>query len=145
MFDQVRAEVTDKLGPEARHAANRYHAESPVYPGGFAVDWNRSFIMEPDGAPVGAVVLLLLTDTPYSVRRIAQRYRDDGYVAFAIRVPGHGTVPAGLATAEWEDWFEAVAVAARHVRAEIGAEAPLLMRLLERRRAGAGAPARRYR
>ncbi len=46
-FAEVRAEVTDRLEPEARHAGNRYFADSPVYPGKFARDWNRSYVMEP--------------------------------------------------------------------------------------------------
>ena len=84
-----------KLEPEQRIAANRYFDGSPIYPGKFATDWNRSYILEPDGAPVGAVVLLHgLTDSPYSLRHIARRYREHGYVAVAIRLPAHGTVPA---------------------------------------------------
>ena len=35
LFDQVRAEVTDKLPEEARVASNRYFADSPIYPGRF--------------------------------------------------------------------------------------------------------------
>ncbi len=97
--------MTDKLDPESRDPANRYFADSPIYPGKFAQDWNRSYILEPAGAPVGAVVLLHgLTDSPYSLRHIARRYRDDGYVAVAIRLPGHGTVPSGLTDVEWEQW-----------------------------------------
>ena len=65
LFDQVRAKVTEKLEPEQRIASNRYFDGSPIYPGQFAHDWNRSYVLEPDGAPVGAVVLLHgLTDSP---------------------------------------------------------------------------------
>ena len=93
-FAQVRTEVTERLEPHPRFAGNRYSADSPTYPGKFARDWNRSYIMRPEGAPVGAVVLLHgLTDSPYSLRHIAQRYVESGYVAVAIRMPGHGTVP----------------------------------------------------
>src|SRR5215470_12695205 len=68
VFEQVRANVTDKLEPEDRTAANRYFDGSPIYPGKFATDWNRSYLLEPPGEPVGAVVLLHgLTDTPYSL------------------------------------------------------------------------------
>ena len=126
VFEEVRTQVTEKLGEESRHAANRYNAESPIYPGRFAVDWNRSFIMEPDGAPVGAVVLLHgLTDSPYSARHIAQRYRDNGYVAVAIRLPGHGTVPSGLTDVEWDQWSEAARLAVREARRRAGASVPL--------------------
>ena len=52
---------------------NRYFDGSPIYPGRFAQDWNRSYVLEPDGEPVGAVVLLHgLTDSPYSLRHIAR-------------------------------------------------------------------------
>ena len=93
----VRAEVSQKLPPDERVPINRYFEASPVYAERFARNWNRSYVMEPDGKPVGAVVLLHgLTDSPYSLRHVAKRYRDQGFVAIGIRIPAHGTVPAGL-------------------------------------------------
>ena len=66
---------------------------------------------------MGAVVLLHgLTDSPYSLRHIARRYRDLGFVAVAIRLPGHGTVPAGLSGVHWEAWSEATRLAVREAR-----------------------------
>ena len=137
-FDEVRTQVTDKLGPESRNPANRYFAGSPIYPGNFAHDWNRSFIMEPAGTPVGAVVLLHgLTDSPYSVRSVAQRYRDNGYVAVAIRLPGHGTVPSGLAHVEWEQWSRGDASrGARGAATRSGTGPAASGRLFQRRCAG---------
>ena len=126
LFDDVRVEVTQKLSPELRVPSNRYFEGAPIYPGRFKEDWNHSYIMEPDGPPVGAVVLLHgLTDSPYSLRHIARRYRDDGFVAIAIRLPGHGTVPAGLAAVAWEDWSEATRLAVREARRRIGPTRPL--------------------
>ena len=60
VFRRVRTEVTDKLGEEAKDPSNRYYDGSPIYPGHFKQDWNRSYTLEPDGAPVGAVVLLFV-------------------------------------------------------------------------------------
>ena len=78
---------------DERVPVNRYFEGSPVYPESFSQDWNRSYVLEPDAAPVGAVVFLHgLTDSPYSLRHIARRYREHGYVAIAIRLPAHGTV-----------------------------------------------------
>ena len=117
IFASVRAEVSQKLEPGARVPINRYFEESPVYPARFAQDWNRSYVMEPDGTPVGAVVLLHgLTDSPYSLRHIAKRYRDRGFVAIGVRLPGHGTVPAGLTDVRWEDWMAATRLAVREAR-----------------------------
>jgi alpha-beta hydrolase superfamily lysophospholipase len=125
-FDEVRAEVTAELDPEDRAPINRYFEGSPVYPGHFAKDWNRSYELAPEGAPVGAVVLLHgLTDAPYSQRHIARRYADDGFVAIVPRLPGHGTVPAALTEVEWEDWMAATRLAVREARARVGPDLPL--------------------
>ena len=126
IFDEVRTEVTDKLPPEAQFDANRYYAKSPIYPGSFRTDWNRSYVMEPAGKPLGAVVLLHgLTDSPYSLRHVALRYQADGFVTVAVRLPGHGTVPGGLAAVEWEQWMEATRLAAREARRRAGPGTPL--------------------
>jgi alpha-beta hydrolase superfamily lysophospholipase len=126
LFAEVRSQVTDKLPPEDRVPSNRYFDGSPIYPRHFKTDWNRSYVMEPDGAPSGAVVLLHgLTDSPYSLRHIARRYRDDGYLALAIRLPGHGTVPAGLTEAHWEDWIAATRLAVREARRRVGTGKPV--------------------
>jgi alpha-beta hydrolase superfamily lysophospholipase len=125
-FDEVQAEVTTNLDAEERVPINRYFEGSPVYPGHFAQDWNRSFVLEPEGAPLGAVVLLHgLTDSPYSQRHIAARYLAHGFTAIAPRLPAHGTVPAALTEVEWEDWLAATRLAVREARARIGPDLPL--------------------
>ena len=126
LFDEVRTEVTDKLEPEDQVESNRYFSGSPIYPGRFAQDWNRSYVLLPQGTPVGAVVLLHgLTDSPYSLRHVARRYVQDGFAAVAIRLPGHGTVPAGLSQVEWEQWMAATHLAVREARRLAPAPAPL--------------------
>ena len=82
--------------------------------------------MEPAGTPAGAVVLLHgLTDSPYSLRHVARRYLEDGFVAVAIRLPGHGTVPGGLSDVEWEQWMAATRLAVREARRLAGPGTPL--------------------
>jgi alpha-beta hydrolase superfamily lysophospholipase len=126
LFDQVRANVTAKLPSEERIPSNRYYDASPIYPGKFQTDWNRSYVLEPEGAPVGAVVLLHgLTDSPYSLRHVARLYRAQGYVSVAIRLPAHGTVPGALANVEWEDWAAATRLAVREARRRVGPSRPL--------------------
>lgn len=125
LFDEVRREVTDKLPEEDRIPSNRYFSGSPIYPGRFQTDWNRSYTLLPQGKPVGAVVLLHgLTDSPYSLRHVARRYRDLGWATVAPRLPGHGTVPSGLSTVEWEDWMAATRLAVREAR-KLAPEGPL--------------------
>jgi alpha-beta hydrolase superfamily lysophospholipase len=125
-LEAVRRNVTQRLGPEDRVAYNRYFEGSPVYPGRFPRDWNRSFVLDPDGEPSGAVVLLHgLTDAPYSMRHVARCYRDRGFVAIGIRLPAHGTVPAALTDVEWEDWAAATRLAVREARRRAGGSLPL--------------------
>ncbi len=126
IFDSVRTEVTQQLNAEGRVQYNRYFEGSPIYPGQFAQDWNRSYILEPDGPPVGAVVFLHgLTDSPYSLRHIARRYRAHGYVSVAIRLPAHGTVPGALTKVRWQEWQAATRLAVREARRRAGPSAPL--------------------
>ncbi|WP_374306893.1 alpha/beta hydrolase [Methylocella sp.] len=126
IFGEVRREVTDKLPAEDEVPANRYFAGSPVYPGHFAQDWNRSYELVPEGPPKGAVVLLHgLTDSPYSLRHIGRAYRERGFVVVAPRLPGHGTTPGALAKATWEDWMAATRLAVREAREKAPAPAPL--------------------
>lgn len=126
IFHDVRREVVDKIDRETAVAGNRYYAGSPIYPGSFAQDFNRSYMLEPDGAAVGAVVLLHgLTDSPYSLRHIGRLYRDRGFLVIAIRLPAHGTVPAALTDVEWEDWDAATRLAVREARKRVDAAKPL--------------------
>jgi hypothetical protein len=88
IYDALRTEVTQRLPQEDRVPVNRYFEGSPIYPGHFKQDWNRSYVLEPEGDPVGAVVFLHgLTDSPYSLRHIARLYRARGFVPVAIRLP----------------------------------------------------------
>jgi len=126
IFEEIREHVTQRLEADERIPANRYFEGSPVYPGRFAHDWNRSYTLAPVAPPVGAVVLLHgLTDSPYSLRHIAGRYQERGFVAVSPRLPGHGTVPAGLAEVAWEDWTAATRLAVREARRRVGPDLPL--------------------
>ena len=125
VFREVHEQVEDRLAPEDRTSANRYFADSRASPRRFPRDWNRTFELVPPEIRGGALLLHGLTDAPYSVRRLAEILRDQGIYALALRVPGHGTVPAALTKAVWEDWAAAVRVAARHVRRRVGEGKPI--------------------
>jgi alpha-beta hydrolase superfamily lysophospholipase len=126
IFDEVRREVVRSPEEGGGVPVNRYIRGSVVDPQTFATDWNRSYLLEPEGEPAGAAVLLHgLTDAPYSLRHLAALYRDRGFVAVGIRLPGHGTVPAALTTVEWEDWMAATRLAAREAAGRAGKGKPL--------------------
>nr|WP_169050478.1 alpha/beta hydrolase [Brenneria salicis]NMN92765.1 alpha-beta hydrolase superfamily lysophospholipase [Brenneria salicis ATCC 15712 = DSM 30166]RBP63742.1 alpha-beta hydrolase superfamily lysophospholipase [Brenneria salicis ATCC 15712 = DSM 30166]RLM31027.1 hypothetical protein BHG07_07435 [Brenneria salicis ATCC 15712 = DSM 30166] len=124
LFQQVNQHVTQALDEDEQRPINRYFSGSPVYPGKFQHDWNRSYELMPDGAPKGVVVLLHgLTDAPYSLRHVAERYRQRGFVVVGIRLPAHGTVPGALTDVRWQDWLAATRLAVREAERYIGAAA----------------------
>ena len=126
LFDNVRRDVTRRLPSDQHVPFNRYFEGSPVHPARFAQDFNRSFVLEPQGQPRGAVVLLHgLTDAPYSLRHVAEFYRARGFVAVVPRMPAHGTVPAALTMAGWELWTAATRLAMREAMRRTNDGAPL--------------------
>lgn len=125
-FAAVRTHVTEVLTPPERVRFNRYFAESPIYPGRFAQDFNRTYVLEPEGPPVGAAVFLHgLTDSPYSLRHVARRYAARGFLAIVLRLPGHGTVPGALTRTNHEDWTAATRLAMREARRRVGPDKPV--------------------
>lgn len=125
IFQSVTDNVTRELPEKYRVSYDRYFSEAPIYPGRFAQDFNRSYVLEPEGKPRGAALLLHgLTDAPYSLRHVAELYRAQGFVAVVMRMPGHGTVPAGLTDAVWEDWMAATRLGVRESVARAGPDAP---------------------
>ena len=98
---------------------SRYNPESVVARLAFQTKYNHSFELAPAGEPRGAALLVHgLTDSPYSMRALAETFVKEGYYVLALRLPGHGTVPAALADVSWEDWYAAVVLAARHAAAK---------------------------
>jgi alpha-beta hydrolase superfamily lysophospholipase len=126
VFDEVRTQVEDVL-PPADDTVNRYLRTSRSSPSRLDRDYNRTFEVEPENLRGGALLMHGLTDAPYSMKAIAERLRSAGYYSLALRVPGHGTVPAGLVRSGAADWNAAVRLGVRHVRARIGAGLPLVL------------------
>lgn len=126
IFTDLDNAVTAKAAGEDQTPLNRYYRQSLVWPGQFAPDANRSFVLMPAGKPRGAVVLLHgLTDSPYSVRHLAVNYQQHGFVAVVPRLPGHGTAPGALTDVDWEMWLAATRLAVREATRLTGNNVPL--------------------
>ena len=127
IFDEVRTHVEDVLPTAAAYTANRYIRASQSSPSRLDRNYNRSYEVVPETIRGGALLVHGLTDSPYSMRAIAEQLRADGYYSLALRMPGHGTVPAGLVSSGAPDWQAAVRLGVRHVRSRIGAGLPLVL------------------
>ncbi len=128
VFAQLRSEIEERVPAAQRTLGNRYWRESLAHASRFARDWNRTYEVAHAGAPrCGALLVHGLTDSPYSMRSLARVFADEGCVALALRMPGHGTTPAALLEAEWEDWAAAVRVGWRDLARRLGPERPLFL------------------
>ncbi|HEX9207984.1 MAG TPA: alpha/beta fold hydrolase [Steroidobacteraceae bacterium] len=128
VLDQVSTDVYQKVAERDRLLLNRYHAGSLGDPGVWETNWNRTFVLEPAGPPVGGALLLHgLTDSPYSLRSVGLALAARGFRVIGLRLPGHGTAPAGLLTFEVEDLEAATELAMRDLRAGLAPGQPLYL------------------
>ena len=56
-----------------------------------------------------------LTDSPYSMRAVAEVLYRRGFEVTVLRLPGHGTLPSMMTEMHARDWTAAVELAARDV------------------------------
>lgn len=125
LFAQMDEWVYAKTPPKERGPYKRYHWGSRSDPNRYHKNWNRTYEM-PAENPVGGVLMLHgLSDSPYSMRAIGESFQGLGFQVLALRIPGHGTVPAGLLDIHWEDWAAAVRIGARYLADSIGPDRPL--------------------
>ncbi len=126
LLDQVRAEIAGQLGDTDRSPYNRFYPGSRSDPNVWAFNWNRTYILQPAGEPIGGVLLLHgLTDSPYSLRSFGRALAARGYRVVGLRLPGHGTAPSGLVTFKAADLEAATQLAMRDLRASLGAAKPI--------------------
>ncbi len=85
------------------------------------VDGNAPFELKPPPGfspgqqkPYRRGVLLThgLSDSPYTMRHLAEFFRQNGFRVMAILLPGHGTQPGDLLEVTWREWAKTVAYGA---------------------------------
>ena len=122
LFRQLDEEVYARVETGPEYELVRYSSGSAADPHGRSPNWNRSFEMPADD-PIGGVLLLHgLTDSPYTLRSLAEALNDRGYWVVGLRLPGHGTAPSGLKYVEWQDMAAAVRLSASHLGSAVGAK-----------------------
>ncbi len=127
LMTELDTEVYAKVPLDQRRSVNRYFAGSLADARTRTPNWNLTFEM-PVAQPKGAVLLLHgLTDSPYSMRALAEIFAARGWYVVGLRLPGHGTAPAALARVTWQDWAGATRLAARHLRAKTGPAVPFVI------------------
>ncbi|MCE3284656.1 MAG: hypothetical protein K0R70_912 [Steroidobacteraceae bacterium] len=126
---ELRQQLDDEIRARTRRDGspfNRYAAGSRSDPDQWSTNWNMTFVLEPRGETNGGVLLLHgLTDSPYSLRSLAEVLASDGRRVVGLRLPGHGTAPSALLRFELEDLQAATALAMRDLRRTLGPDLPI--------------------
>ena len=68
-----------------------------------------------------------MSDSPYSLKSWADRFRAAGFTVLNMRMPGHGTAPVELAGVSWQDWSAAVEIAAEGLMGDDAARPFIIM------------------
>jgi esterase/lipase len=127
LFAELHSRIIDNAETADVHKFSRYNPTSVVSKLALNTVYNRSFELAPTGKPRGSALLVHgLTDSPYSMRALAETLVAQGYYVVALRMPGHGTLPSGLVDVSWEDWYAAAVIAAKHAIAQGGENNPFL-------------------
>jgi alpha-beta hydrolase superfamily lysophospholipase len=120
LFAEVRSRILSDPAAADTMPLGRYRPGSVAEKWALETRYNRSFELAPP-SPKGAVLLVHgLSDSPYSMRALAEDFFAQGYYVLVLRLPGHGTIPSGLVDVSWNDWFAAVTLAAKHAAARKG-------------------------
>jgi alpha-beta hydrolase superfamily lysophospholipase len=117
LFAEVKALERRDYDARLDASLSRYNPADSMLAARLKRDWNRSYVLE--AQPARAVALLVhgLSDSPYSLRSVALALQAEGVTVYGLRLPGHGTIPAGLDRVRWQDWMAATEMAFDDIRA----------------------------
>jgi esterase/lipase len=127
VFGELRGKVAAKIDASDRLSHNRFFPGSTSDPEAQQTNWNRTFEFAPEQPRGGVLLLHGLSDSPYSLRAIGLMLLKQGWHVLALRLPGHGTAPAGLVDVHWHDLRAVTRLGMRHLRERLGPVAPVMM------------------
>jgi alpha-beta hydrolase superfamily lysophospholipase len=122
LFDELQEKVATWDASDEALVYSRFNAAGRLIRLVEGAPYNRSFRLTP-AQPVGSALLIHgLSDSPYSMKALAESLYARGFEVTVLRVPGHGTLPSMMTEMTARDWTAAVRIAARDVaaRASVG-------------------------
>lgn len=127
LFEELETRVYARVAATTLPGIHRFHSNSRVDPTHYSENWNRTREFTVAQPRAGVLLLHGLSDSPYSLRQLAQSLHGAQAHVVLLRLPGHGTAPAGLTSVKDEDFKAAVRLAARHLRQQVGPDVPMYM------------------
>jgi alpha-beta hydrolase superfamily lysophospholipase len=118
LFDELDGYKQTIIQPSIQLSSSRYINGGNRFERRFAHNWNRSYKLDARNPAGVALVVHGLSDSPYTLKSIAQALNKNNIIVYGLRLPGHGTLPASLDDVVWQDWLAAVRVIDRHIQQE---------------------------
>ncbi|MCL1066301.1 alpha/beta fold hydrolase [Shewanella olleyana] len=118
LFSELDNKIYQTYQPSKPSPINRYETGSLSDPRVWQTNWNRSFEWSNPSAEYGVLFIHGMSDSPYAISHLAKHFRDSAYV-LGLRLPGHGTIPAGLTGIAWPDLASAVKLATEHMKSKL--------------------------
>jgi len=124
VFRELQTLVESNAPSQTRQHLNRFRTGNDSYPDKSGRNLNRSSQKRPAVIAGGVLLLHGMTDSPYTLRRLATMFHAQGFYVLNLRLPGHGTIPAELDRMEWQDWQAAMEIGAKHVADQLEPDQP---------------------
>lgn len=115
LFDELNSHQ-QLIKPSIQLESSRYVDGGNIFERRQTLNWNRSYKLDVENPKAVALVVHGLSDSPYTLKNIAGALQKAGVVVYAIRLPGHGTLPSSLDNVVWQDWLAAVQVVQNHIK-----------------------------
>ena len=125
LFDEMRGAVAKWDHSDEAYVYGRFNPASRVSQLVEGAPYNHSFRLTPATPAIGHALLIHgLSDSPYSMKALADALHTRGFEVTVLRLPGHGTLPSVMTQMTAADWTAAVRIAARDVAARTPAGQP---------------------
>jgi len=124
LFAEYRDKVAGWNQHDESYLFSRFNPASPVSRLVDGAPYNRSFRLAQTQPKGQALLIHGLTDSPYSMKAMADSLHARGFDVTVLRLPGHGTLPSMMVEMSHRDWTAAVRIAARDVAARVAPGQP---------------------
>jgi alpha-beta hydrolase superfamily lysophospholipase len=115
LFDAMSAKIASWDHSDEAYIYSRFNPDSNVSRLVEGAPFNRSFRLTTPAPSGHALLLHGLSDSPYSMKALAEALHAHGFDVTVLRLPGHGTLPSAMTQMSVADWTAAVRIAARDV------------------------------
>jgi alpha-beta hydrolase superfamily lysophospholipase len=124
LFDELARTVARWDTTDEALMQSRFNTRGPPNLLADGARYNRSYRLTPTQSRGAALLMHGLTDSPYSMKALAESLHARGFDVTVLRLPGHGTLPSMMVEMSYRDWVAAMKLAARDVAARTGAGQP---------------------